>query len=51
VVAVPEKPKVEPKDSVKGRQARDNLRRRQAGDSVGPSNPRRAPADSLKKKR
>ena len=38
VVAVPEKPKVEPKDSVKGRQPRDSLGRR-------------APADSLKKKR
>jgi hypothetical protein len=59
VVAVPQKPKVEPKDSVKARQVRDSLRaqprdslkRRQPGDSVSPTNPRRARADSLKKKR
>jgi hypothetical protein len=58
VVAVPEKPKVEPKDSVRGRQPRDSLRaqprdslkRRQPGDSLRPTNPRPA-ADSLKKKR
>lgn len=42
VVAVPEKPKIEPRDS---------LKRRQPGDSVRPANPRRAAADSLKKKR
>ena len=60
VVAVPEKPKVEPGDSVKGRQPRDSLgrslprdslKRRQPGDSIRPANPRRAAADSLKKKR
>jgi hypothetical protein len=60
VVAVPEKPKVEPKDSMKGRQPRDSLgrgqppdslKRRQPGDSVRPTRPRRTPADSLKKKR
>ena len=50
VVAVPEKPKAEPKDSVKGRQPRDSLKRRQPGDSVRPTNPRRTPADSLKKR-
>jgi Big-like domain-containing protein len=43
VVAVPEKPKVEPKDSVKGQQPRDNPRR------ARPANPQPA-ADSLKKK-
>jgi hypothetical protein len=51
VVAVPEKPKVEPNDSVKGRQPRDSLKRRQPGDSLRPTNPRRSAADSLKKKR
>jgi len=59
VVAVPEKPKVEPKDSVRGRQPRDSLRaqpgdslkRRQPGDSLRPTIPRRPAADSLKKKR
>jgi hypothetical protein len=45
VVAVPEKPKVEPKDSVKGRQPKDSLGRGR------PSNPPRTPADSLKQKR
>jgi hypothetical protein len=45
VVAVPEKPKAEPKDSVKGRQPKDSLGRGR------PSNPRRTPADSLKKQR
>ncbi len=60
VVAVPEKPKVEPKDSVKAAQARDSLRRvqprdslkkRLPGDSLRPSNPKRSAPDSLKKKR
>jgi hypothetical protein len=60
VVAVPEKPKAAPKDSVKGRQPRDSLRRAQPGDSlkrrqpadsVRPTKPRPAAADSLKKKR
>ncbi len=51
VVAVPEMPKAEPKDSVRGQQPRDSLKRRQPGDSVRQSNPRRAAADSLKKKR
>jgi len=59
VVAVPEKPKAEPKDSVKGRQPKDSLGRgkprvnpkpRQPGDSVRPTIPRRAPFDSLKKR-
>jgi hypothetical protein len=45
VVAVPEKPKVEQKDSVSGGQAGDSLRR------GGPTNPRRAAADSLKLKK
>lgn len=58
VVAVPEKPKPAPKDSVKGRQPRDSLkrgqlpdslRRRQPGDSLRTTNPGRAAADSLKK--
>ena len=60
VVAVPEKPKAEPKDSVKGRQPRDSLGRRQPrdslkraqpADSVRPGIPRPAAADSLKKKK
>lgn len=51
VVAVPEKPKVQPKDSLRRGQPRDTLKRRQAGDSVQPANPRRTAADSLKKKR
>ncbi len=45
VVAVPETPKVEPKDSVKGQQPGDSLRR------TRPINPRRPAADSLRKKR
>jgi hypothetical protein len=44
VVAVPEKPKVEPTDSMKVGQPGDSLRR-------GPTKPRRGAADSLKKKR
>ena len=60
VVAVPEKPKAEPKDSVKGRQPRDSLGRRQPrdslkraqpADSVRPGIPRPGAADSLKKKK
>ena len=60
VVAVPEKPKPQPKDSVKGRQPKDSLRRaqpsdslkrRQPGDSLRPTNARPSKADSLKKKR
>jgi len=45
VVAVPEKPKPEPKDSLKGRQPRDSL------GSGRPTKPPRAVLDSLKKKR
>ena len=51
VVAVPEKPKAQPKDSVKGRQPPDSLKRRQPADSVRPAKPRPAAADSLKKKK
>jgi hypothetical protein len=60
VVAVPEKPKVEPGDSLKRRlpgdslrrvQPVDSLKRRQPADSGRPVKPRRAAPDSLKKKR
>jgi hypothetical protein len=60
VVAVPEKPKVEPGDSLKRRlpgdtlrrvQPVDSLKRRQPADSGRPAKPRRAAPDSLKKKR
>jgi len=52
VVAVPEKPKVEPKDSVKGAQIRDSLKQRQPADSLRGLNPRRGVVpDSLKRKR
>jgi hypothetical protein len=50
VVAVPEKPKAQPKDSLGRGQPRDSLKRRQPGDTLRPTNPRPA-ADSLKKKR
>lgn len=49
VVAVPEKPKVDPRDSLKT--GLDTLKRRQPGDSARPATPRRALPDSLKKKR
>ena len=49
VVAVPEKPKVDPRDSLKA--GLDTLKRRQPGDSARPTAPRRALPDSLKKKR
>jgi Big-like domain-containing protein len=45
VVAVPEKPKAEPKDSVKGRQPKDSLGRGQPGNSPKP----RQPADSVRR--
>ena len=45
VVAVPEKPKVDPKDSLKAGQPRDSLGRKPA-----PATPRRAASDSLKKR-
>jgi hypothetical protein len=51
VVAVPEKPKVEAKDSLKGAQTRDSLKKRLPADSLRPANPKRSGADSLKKKR
>jgi hypothetical protein len=51
VVAVPEKPKVDPKDSIKAVQTRDSLKRGQPRDSLRPTNPKRSAADSLKKKR
>ena len=51
VVAVPEKPKVEAKDSLRGAQTRDSLKKRLPADSLRPSNPKRSAADSLKKKR
>jgi hypothetical protein len=60
VVAVPEKPKEEPKDSVKGRQPKDSLGRgkprnspktRQPADSVRRITPRPSGADSTKPKR
>ena len=59
VVAVPEKPKPEAKDSVKGRQPKDSLGRkprdnakpRQPADSVRRITPRPVGADSMKRKR
>ncbi len=50
VVAVPEKPKVDPLDSLKRAQPRDSLKRSQPGDSVRQTNPRRPAPDSLKKR-
>lgn len=49
VVAVPEKPKVAPGDSLKARP--DTLKRRQPRDSVRPATPGRAVPDSLKTKK
>ncbi len=48
VVAVPERPKVSPTDTVKARQPRDSMRARQPGDTVGVK-PRRPPSDPRKK--
>ncbi|MGZ8397795.1 MAG: Ig-like domain-containing protein [Gemmatimonadales bacterium] len=50
VVAVPEKPKVDPNDSLKAGQPRDSLKR-QPGDSVRTGKPSRATVDSLKLKK
>jgi hypothetical protein len=46
VVAVPEKPKVDPKDSLKAGQPGDSVGRKQP-----PAKPPRAASDTLKKKR
>jgi len=59
VVAVPEKPKVDPKDSLKARQPGDSLKPAQPGDSLKraqprdsvPPKPRRPAVDSLKPKK
>jgi hypothetical protein len=50
VVAVPEKAKVDPNDSLKAGQPRDSLKR-QPGDSVRTGKPSRAKVDSLKLKK